>query len=173
MGLEPDLTMFGKLIGGGFPVGAVGGRRELMRIFDPADMKVFHTGTFNANPVTMTAGGVSVRALTAERIAAMEALCGELRDGLAQAAKKTGLPLSINHFGSCLNLYFSETAPESSIVREDGEIVSRFHLAAMNHGLFLAPRGMMALSTVTTRQHVEETLERAEAAMRDVAAEIG
>jgi glutamate-1-semialdehyde 2,1-aminomutase len=136
-------------------------------------MKVFHTGTFNANPVTMTAGGVSVRALTAERIAAMEALCGELRDGLAQAAKKTGLPLSINHFGSCLNLYFSKTAPESSIVREDGEIVGRFHLAAMNRGLFLAPRGMMALSTVTTRQHVEETLERAEAAMRDVAAEIG
>ena len=173
MGLEPDLTMFGKLIGGGFPVGAVGGRRELMRIFDPADMKVFHTGTFNANPVTMTAGGVSLRALTTERIAAMEALCGELRDGLAQAARKTGLPLSINHFGSCLNLYFSETAPESSIVREDGEIVGRFHLAAMNRGLFLAPRGMMALSTVTTRQHVEETLERAEAAMRDVAVEIG
>jgi glutamate-1-semialdehyde 2,1-aminomutase len=173
MGLEPDLTMFGKLIGGGFPVGAVGGRRELMRIFDPADMKVFHTGTFNANPVTMTAGGVSVRELTADRIAAMETLCEELKGGLASAAAKAGLPLSINHFGSCLNLYFSETAPESSIVREDGEIVGRFHLAAMNHGLFLAPRGMMALSTVTTRRHVQETLERAEAAMRDVATEIG
>jgi glutamate-1-semialdehyde 2,1-aminomutase len=173
LGLEPDLTMFGKLIGGGFPVGATGGRKELMSVFDPADMKVFHTGTFNANPVTMTAGGVSLRELTADRIAAMETLCGELRGGMAQAAEKTGLPLSINHFGSCLNLYFSESAPESSIVREDGEIVGRFHLAAMNHGLFLAPRGMMALSTVTTRQHVEETLQRAEAAMRDVAAEIG
>ena len=172
LGLEPDLTMFGKLIGGGFPVGALGGHRELMRIFDPADMKVFHTGTFNANPVTMTAGEVSVRELNVDRIAAMETLCGDLKTGLARAAEKTGLPLSINHFGSCLNLYFSETAPESSIVREDGEIVSRFHLAAMNHGLFLAPRGMIALSTVTTRQHVEETLERAEAAMRDVAAEM-
>ncbi len=171
--LEPDLTMFGKLIGGGFPVGALGGRRELMRIFDPADMKVFHTGTFNGNPVTMTAGEVSVRELTADRIAAMETLCGELKVGLVGAAQRAGLPLSINHFGSCLNLYFSPTVPESSIVREDDEIVSRFHLAAMNHGLFLAPRGMIALSTVTTRQHVEEALERAEAAMQDVAAEIG
>ena len=172
LGLEPDLTMFGKPIGGGFPVGALGGRKELMRIFDPADMKVFHTGTFNANPVTMTAGVVSVRELTADRIAAMETLCGVLKEGLVSAAEKTGLPLSINHFGSCLNLYFSETAPESSIVREDGEIVSRFHLAAMNRGLFLAPRGMIALSTVTTRQHIDEALERAEAAMRDVAAEV-
>ena len=173
MDLKPDLTMFGKLIGGGFPVGAVGGRKDLMRIFDPADMKVFHTGTFNANPVTMTAGGVSVRELTADRIAAMEVLCGVLKEGLARAAERAGLPLSINHVGSCLNLYFSATAPESSIVRADGEIVGRFHLAAMNHGLFLAPRGMIALSTVLTREHVEEAIERAEAAMRDVAAEIG
>jgi glutamate-1-semialdehyde aminotransferase len=103
----------------------------------------------------------------------MATLSGELKEGLAGAALRTGLPLSINHFGSCLNLYFSETAPESSIVREDAEIVDRFHLAAMNHGLFLAPRGMIALSTVLTRRHVEEALERAEAAMRDVAAEIG
>ncbi len=171
--LEPDLTLFGKLIGGGFPVGAVGGRRDLMRIFDPDDMKVFHTGTFNANPVTMTAGEVAVRDLTVFKIAAMETLCRELKDGLARIAEKTGLPLSINHFGSCLNLYFSETAPASSVVREDGEIIGRFHLAAMNRGLFLAPRGMIALSTVTTRQHVEEALDRAAAAMRDVAAEIG
>lgn len=173
LGLEPDLTMFGKLIGGGFPVGATGGRKELMSVFDPDDMKVFHTGTFNANPVTMTAGGVSVRELTAERIAAMEALCGEIKDGLTAIARKVGLPLAINHFGSCLNMYFSDTTPESSIVREDAEIVGKFHLAALNHGLFLAPRGMIALSTVTTRQHVAEALERAEAAMRDVAAEIG
>ncbi len=58
-------------------------------------------------------------------------------------------------------------------MRADGEMVGRFHLAAMNHGLFLAPRGMIALSTVLTRAHVGEAVARAEAAMRDVAAEIG
>lgn len=173
MDIAPDLTMFGKLIGGGFPVGAVGGQRELMHIFDPADMKVFHTGTFNANPVTMAAGDVSVRELTADRIAAMETLCDGMKDGLIDAARTAGLPLSVNHVGSCLNLYFSDKAPESSLEREDGDIIGRFHIAAMNHGLLLAPRGMIALSTVTTEAHVAEAVERGAAAMRDVAAEIG
>ena len=171
MGLEPDLTMFGKLIGGGFPVGAVGGSRELLKIFDPADLKIFHTGTFNANPITMSAGEISVRELTAQRILAMEELCMVLKDGLARTAKKCGLPLSINHYGSCLNLYFSESVPESSIVREDQEMIGKFHLAALNHGLFLAPRGMIALSTVTTSEHVAQALELAEMAMQEVAAE--
>ncbi len=172
IGLEPDLTMLGKLIGGGFPVGAVGGPRELLRIFDPADLKIFHTGTFNANPVTMAAGEIAVRELTAQRISAMEELCNALKDGLARAAKKCGLPMSINHYGSCLNLYFSESAPESSIVREDQEMIGKFHLAALNHGLFLASRGMIAVSTVTTREHVTQALEIAEMAMQEVAAEV-
>ncbi len=171
--ISPDLTMFGKLIGGGFPVGAVGGRAELLRIFDPAEMKVFHTGTFNANPVTMAAGEISLGDLTPERIARMETLCLRLKEGLARAAGKYGLPLSVNHFGSCLNLYFSQTAPESSIVREDAELVGRFHLAAMNHGLFIAPRGMIALSTVYSDALITEVLERADDALCDVAGELG
>lgn len=168
MNVDPDLTMTGKGIGGGFPVGAVGGKREFMKVFDPADMKVFHTGTFNANPVTMAAGNVSVRELTAGRIEIMHALARELKDGLIAAVRKAGPPVSINHYGSCLNLYFSERPPASSVVREDAEIMSKFHHAAMNHGLFLAPRGMMALSTVTTRGHIAEALGCVEAALRDV-----
>ncbi len=173
IGLAPDLTMFGKLIGGGFPVGAVGGSRELLKIFDPADMKIFHTGTFNANPVTMTAGEISVRELTGPRISAMTELCEILKNELTQAAAAHGLPLSINHYGSCLNLYFSESVPESSIVREDQQTIGLFHLAALNHGLFLAPRGMIAVSTVTTHEHIAQAVELAGLAMQDVAAEIG
>jgi glutamate-1-semialdehyde 2,1-aminomutase len=171
-GLKPDLTMLGKAIGGGFPVGAVGGAAEHMKIFDPADLKVFHTGTFNANPVTMAAGDVSVRELTEQRIAIMHGLAEKLKAGLIQAVKKAGLPVSINHFGSCLNLYFSATPPASSVVREDAVLMSKFHHAAMNHGLFLAPRGMMALSTVMTGAHIDEALKRAAAALQDVIAEI-
>lgn len=172
LGIHPDLTMFGKVIGGGFPVGAVGGRAELLRIFDPADMKVFHTGTFNANPVTMVAGDVSVRHLDEARIAKMDELCIRLRDGLLAAARKTGLPLAMNHYRSCLNLYFSESVPQSSIVRTDTAIIDRFHSAAINHGLFIAPRGMIALSTVMTEEIIDDALARAEAAMQDVAAEL-
>ena len=102
----------------------------------------------------------------------MEELCSALKDGLARAAEKCGLPMSINHYGSCLNLYFSESVPESSIVREDQEMIGKFHLAALNHGLFLAPRGMIAVSTVTTREHVAQALDLAEMAMQEVAAEI-
>lgn len=169
--LEPDLTMLGKIIGGGFPVGAVGGRSDLLRIFDPADMKVFHTGTFNANPVTMAAGEVSLRELTAARIERMGALRETLESGLIDLAERHGLPLATNHYGSCLNLYFSESVPESSVVRDDDEIMDRFHLACINHGLFIAARGMIALSTVTATGHIAEALELVDAAMGDVAAE--
>ncbi len=171
--IQPDLTMLGKIIGGGFPVGAVGGRADLMKIFDPANMKVFHSGTFNANPVTMVAGEVSLRELTAERIERMDRLRETLQSGLADVATKHGLPLAMNHYGSCLNIYFSESVPESSIVREDDELIDRFHIACINHGLFIAPRGMIALSTVTGEEHIAEALERADMAMCDVTAELG
>lgn len=173
IGLEPDLTMLGKIIGGGFPVGAVGGRKDLLRIFDPNDMKVFHTGTFNANPVTMVAGEVSLQELTAERIERMHNLRELLQSGLADLAQKHGLPLATNHYGSCLNLYFSESVPASSVVRDDAAVMDRFHIACINHGLFIAPRGMIALSTVIDEDHIAEAIECADAAMHDVAAEIG
>ena len=172
IGLEPDLTMLGKIIGGGFPVGAVGGRRDLLRIFDPNDMKVFHTGTFNANPVTMVAGEVSLRELTAERIERMHKLRELLQEGLADLAQKHGLPLATNQYGSCLNLYFSESVPASSVVRDDAAMMDRFHIACINHGLFIASRGMIALSTVIDEDHIAEAIERADIAMHDVAAEI-
>jgi glutamate-1-semialdehyde aminotransferase len=92
---------------------------------------------------------------------------------LSEAAASAGLPLSMNHFGSCLNLYFSESVPESSVVRTDAAIIDRFHVAAMNRGLFLAPRGMMALSTVMTTEHIAAALQIAAAAMQDVASELG
>lgn len=173
MGLEPDLTMLGKIIGGGFPVGAVGGHRDLLKIFDPADLKVFHSGTFNANPVTMAAGEVSLRELTAERIGEMNRLREILQSGLTGIARKNGLPIVMNHCGSCLNIFFSESLPESPVVREDEELMDRFHVACLNHGLFIAPRGMVALSTVVTEDNISDALESAGAAMQDVAAETG
>lgn len=172
LGIDPDLTMLGKIIGGGFPVGAVGGKKELLKIFDPEDMQVFHTGTFNANPVTMVAGEVSLRELTAERIERMQSLRKLLQEGLTKLAKKHDLPFSTNHYGSCLNLYFSESVPESSVVRDDDTIMDKFHLACINHGLFIAPRGMLALSTVITDEHISAAIERADAAMQDVVAEL-
>jgi len=170
LGVTPDLTLFGKLIGGGFPVGAVGGGRELLELFDPANPRIFHTGTFNANPVTMAAGVASVEALTAERIDHMDALAEKLKTELLQAASQVGLALSINHTGSIMNLFFSDSPGTAYGARDDQELMARFHLAALNHGLFLAPRGLIALSTVMSGAIIDEVLERAVAALADTAA---
>ncbi len=169
LGVIPDLTLFGKMIGGGFPVGAVGGNQELLKLFNPDQPRIFHTGTFNANPVTMAAGIASVEALTADRIDQMDVLAEKLKAGLLQAAIKAGLALSINHIGSIMNLFFSESSGTAYGRRDDGELMARFHLAALNHGLFLAPRGLIALSTVMTESIIDEVIERATDALFDIA----
>ncbi len=162
-GITPDLTMFAKLIGGGYPVGAVGGRDEYRELFDPDDLKIFHSGTYNGNPVTMAAGNAAVRELTAARIEHMHTLAETLKRGLLDVAGAAGLPLTISHVGSLMNLYF---APE------DDAILEKFHLAALNHGLFVAPRGLIVLSTVMTGDLIGEVIGQAGAAMADVANEI-
>jgi len=170
LGIEPDLTMLGKIIGGGFPVGAVGGHGDLLRIFDPSDMKVFHSGTFNANPVTMVAGEVSLRELTPEKIDRMDHQCEKLESGLTAAANRHSLPFSTSRYESCLNIYCSKSVPESTVLRDDASLMNNFHLACINHGLFFSHRGLVALSTVTSDEDIAEAIDRADMAMGDVVA---
>lgn len=170
--IEPDLTMFGKLIGGGFPVGAIGGRRDLMRVLDPREGKIFHSGTFNGNPVTTAAGVVSVQELTAERIAIMGGQAEELEAAFRKAAARHRLPFSVRRTGSLLNVYFTDPPPPANLVRPDGRLAAKFHLAGMNRGLYFASRGMMVMATVLTDADIEEVAQRADSAMADVAAEV-
>lgn len=169
LGITPDLTMFGKIIGGGFPVGAIGGRRDLMANLDPRAGKLFHSGTFNGNPVTTAAGVVSVRELTAERIAIMHGQAEELEASLRKSAAKRGLPFSVRRAGSLLNVYFTAEPPKANLTRPDGKAAALFHLAGMNHGLYFASRGMLVLSTVLTESDLHETADRMDAALGDVA----
>ncbi len=173
-GVRPDLTMMGKIIGGGLPVGALGGSEAVMSIFDPRGRSpLWHSGTFNGNPLTCAAGAVSVRELTAERIAAMDRLAGHLASELARAAKKAGLPFSIRQAGSLLNVFFLNEAPPATVARADSRAMRMFHLAALNHGLFIAPRGLIALSTVINDRLMDEIRDRAAGAIADTAAELG
>ena len=171
LGIAPDLTLFGKVIGGGFPVGAIGGRRELMSVLDPRKRRMFHSGTFNGNPVTTAAGMVSVRELTDERIAVMDRQAAELEGALRRSAGRYGLPFSVRRAGSLLNVYFCETPPTATLVRQDDQLMKKFHLAGMNHGLYFASRGMLVLATVLGDAHMAEIAQRLKAAMADVAAE--
>jgi glutamate-1-semialdehyde 2,1-aminomutase len=170
LGVRPDLTAMGKIIGGGFPVGAVGGREELLALCDPSRPRLFHSGTFNGNPVTTAAGLVSLQHLQQEQIDRMGARAAALEDVLAKAAADAGLPLSVRRAGSMLQLFFSPDPPAATPLRTDGDLIIAFHLAALNHGVFLAPRGLLALSTVLDDGLVEDAGARLTAAVADVAA---
>ena len=171
-GVRPDLTMMGKIIGGGLPVGALGGTEAVMGAFDPRGRTpLWHAGTFNGNPLTCSAGAVSLRELTPERIATMERQAGRLATEMAHAAEKAGLPFSARQAGSLLNIFFMQEPPPATIARADSRTIRMFHLAALNRGLFIAPRGLIAFSTVIDDQLTAEICDRAASAIADVAQE--
>ena len=169
LGVQPDLTAMGKIIGGGFPVGAVGGREELLALCDPSRPRLFHSGTFNGNPVTTAAGLVSLQHLDQGQIDQIGVRAAALEDVLAKAAADAGLPLSIRRAGSMLQLFFSPDPPAATPLRTDGELITAFHLAALNHGVFLAPRGLLALSTVLDEALLDDAAARLSAAVADLA----
>lgn len=169
-GVSPDLTAMAKIIGGGFPVGAVGGRADLMELCNPAAPKVYHSGTFNGNPVTAAAGLVSIRHLTSDAITDMERHAATLEAALVEAAAVRGVPFSVRRNGSLMQLTLSDEPPAYTQVRTDGELANLFHLAALNQGVFCAGRGLVALSTVMDDALIAETVDRLGAALDDVAA---
>jgi glutamate-1-semialdehyde 2,1-aminomutase len=168
-GVTPDLTAMAKIIGGGFPVGAVGGRADLMELCNPFRPRIFHSGTFNGNPVTMAAGLEAVRHLTSDAISAMDVRTAHLERRIGEAAAAHGLPLSTRRAGSLLQVYASDEVPASNGERTDDELANLFHLALLNHGVFMAGRGLIALSTVLEDELVDEAATRFDAALADLA----
>lgn len=169
-GIDPDLTAMGKIIGGGLPIGALGGKAEHLAVTHPEAPRVIHSGTFNGNPLSAAAGVVSLQQLTSDEITAMEVRARRLVAGLATAAAEAGLPFAARHRGSMVQCFLSDEAPEATVVRTDSGLAAAFHLAALNCGVFFAPRGLMALSTVLDDDLLEEAVARCRAALRDVAA---
>jgi glutamate-1-semialdehyde 2,1-aminomutase len=169
-GVRPDLTAMGKIIGGGFPVGAVGGRAELLAVTDPRDPRLIHSGTFNGNPVTAAAGVVSLRELTPERIATMDRQAARLAERLRAAAAEAGVPFSVRQAGSLLQCFLTGDEPASNAERDDPAAAGAFHLAALNEGVFFAGRGLMALSTVLTDALLDDVTGRLQRALHAVGA---
>jgi glutamate-1-semialdehyde 2,1-aminomutase len=172
LGIAPDLTVLGKLIGGGFPCGGVGGRREIMELANPVTGTVHISGTFSGNPVAMAAGTVAVRELTADRIATTATHAERIEAALRKSAANLGVPFSCRRVGSMLNVWLSDALPAANHVREDVYLAGKFHLACLANGIFSAWRGLMNVSTVTTDNDVTEMINRLDAALTDVAAEM-
>jgi glutamate-1-semialdehyde 2,1-aminomutase len=161
-GIEPDLTMMGKIIGGGFPIGAVGGIREVMQLAHPTAGRVLASGTFSGNPLAMIAGGVSMRDLTQEKINQIDRWAQQIERGLMTKATSLGLPLWTRRIGSLLAWYFYDPGPGCVYghSRPDRETVRRHHLAMLVNGLFPTPRAALATSTAMSDALVGEVIDR-------------
>jgi glutamate-1-semialdehyde 2,1-aminomutase len=141
-----------------------------MSVFDPRNRgSLLHSGTFNGNPMTCAAGTVSIRELTAQKIDKMSQQAERLAAELSRAARQAEIPFSVRQVGSLMNVFFLKEPPAATVNREDARAITNFHLAALNNGLFFAPRGMIALSTVIADEMLTEIAERAAKAIADVA----
>ncbi len=173
LGILPDLTTMGKIIGGGLPVGAFGGRADVMEVFDPrSPLHLHHSGTFNGNLMTMAAGCVMLDLLTHSEIERINALGERLADGLRRSlAERPNLHGIVNNCGSLLHVNFGTQGEvrKFSDLNTDSPVAAGFHLAALDEGVYFAPRGFMNTSTAMDEQTIDDVLEACSRAMERVA----
>jgi glutamate-1-semialdehyde 2,1-aminomutase len=171
-GVRPDLTCLGKIIGGGLPVGAYGGRADLMELVSPAG-PVYQAGTLSGNPLAMTAGLWSLDRLTPKLYAYLAALGTRLAAGLAEAARDAGVALQVNAFGSVLTPFFTDRPVRdyASATSADTRRYAAFFRAMLARGVNPPPSQFEAwfLSAAHTLKDVEKTIAAARAGMKDVA----
>jgi glutamate-1-semialdehyde 2,1-aminomutase len=171
-GLRPDLTTLGKVIGGGLPVGAFGGRRDIMQSIAPLG-PVYQAGTLSGNPVAVAAGLATLKLVQAprffERLAATtRALC----EGLTRAAQEQGVPFSAASVGGMFGLYFRETPPASyaEVMQCDKEAFNRFFHGMLSRGIYLAPSAYEAgfVSSAHGPAEIEKTVAAAKSVFSDL-----
>jgi len=168
-GIRADLTCLGKIIGGGLPVGAYGGRRELMQHVAPLG-PVYQAGTLSGNPLAVAGGLVTLRALAdGAAYPRLDALAARAEAGLRRAAEKTGIPLTVNRVGSMLTAFFSgaPVTDYASARRSDAARYGRFFHAMLERGVYLAPSQFEAafVSLAHTEADVDHIAHAAEEAL--------
>lgn len=148
-GITPDLTALGKIIGGGFPVGAFGGRADIMRLYAPlSGPAINHGGTFNANPVTMAAGVATLKELTPIRYRRLAELAEMLRQGVRQVCAELEQPVTVTGIGSLFGIHFTAgpLGNYRDIAAGDKALGERVFMGMLNEGFLLAPNLVGAMS---------------------------
>ena len=171
-GITPDLTTLGKIIGGGLPVGAYGGSRELMNHVAPAG-PIYQAGTLSGNPLSMTAGLVTLRRLRDKSAyERLENSSHKLSDGLAGAAREAGVATVTNRVGSMWTSFFTAEPVSNwqTANRANREQYAAFFHAMLNEGVYLAPSQFEAafVSLAHTDEVIEQTISAANKALRSV-----
>ena len=170
-GVRPDLTCLGKIIGGGLPVGAYGGRADLMELVSPAG-PVYQAGTLSGNPLAMTAGLWCLENLSPKLYRSLAALGSRLAAGLAGAAREHGIALQVNAFGSILTPFFTDRPVRdfASATSASAEQYARFFRGMLDRGVYPPPSQFEAwfLSAAHTAKDIDATIRAARDAMREL-----
>ncbi|MCA1839706.1 MAG: glutamate-1-semialdehyde 2,1-aminomutase [Actinobacteria bacterium] len=164
-GVKPDLTILGKVIGGGMPVGAYGGRRDLMRSIAPAGA-VYQAGTLSGNPVSMAAGLATLEGLdTDDSYDTLESRGAALQEGLTAAARRTGIDVVVQRQGSMLTVFFSADPVTNlaSAKRSDTSRFAAFFHSMLDAGVYWPPSQFEAafISTAHLDQNIDEVIDAA------------
>jgi glutamate-1-semialdehyde 2,1-aminomutase len=165
-GIVPDLTTLGKVIGGGLPVGAYGGRREIMELIAPAG-PVYQAGTLSGNPLAMTAGIATLTALQRPRVwGAIERMAADLEQRLTETARATRVPVVVNRAGTMLTVFFTDVPVTDweSARRCDTARFARFFQAMLSAGVYWVPAQFEA--AFLSAAHGAAELDLTEAAAR-------
>jgi glutamate-1-semialdehyde 2,1-aminomutase len=173
-GLSPDLVTFGKVIGGGLPVGAFGGRADVMDRIAPAG-PVYQAGTLSGNPLAMAAGTATLEQLAPSSYEKLEKLSARLAEGLAEAAKAAGAAVQVNRVGSMLTVFFSAEPvfDAASARKSDTKRFGRFFHAMLERGVYLPPSQFEAafVSVAHSQEDIEVTVAAAKEAFAEAVKE--
>jgi glutamate-1-semialdehyde 2,1-aminomutase len=170
-GIEPDLTCLGKVIGGGLPVGAYGGKAEIMERIAPSG-PIYQAGTLSGNPLAMTAGYETLIQLTPETYEQFKKKADRLEEGLRRAAEKYEIPHTVTRAGSMIGFFFTneEVINYEKAKTSDLDMFAAYYREMAEQGIFLPPSQFegMFLSTEHTDEDIEKTIEAAEKAFAKI-----
>jgi glutamate-1-semialdehyde 2,1-aminomutase len=159
--ITADITCLGKIIGGGFPLAAFGGRGEIMKLLAP-EGPVYQAGTMSGNPVACAAGLEAISNLNQKEYTYLEAISSELERGILQKAKDSGLPVSVNRVGSMLSLFFTSRRVRNfdDVLASDKQKFIQFHSLLLEQGIYIppSPYESLFLSTSHSKEDIKITL---------------
>ena len=168
-GVKADLTVFGKILGGGFPVGAFCGPKEIMERLDatlyPRPQYSFHGGTFTANPITMTAGLATLKLLEDGSLISQLNMLGEkIRKQLKEIFENNSLDIQVTGDSSLFNVHFTkeEVKDASAVFRADRKRLAEYHLTLIENGVFFLPTHAGALSTSHSKEDIDKLFSETE-----------
>ena len=174
-GVTPDITTLGKIIGGGTPIGAFGGREDIMRLYDPKEKKMYHSGTFNGNALTMAAGLATMSDYDRQAVDYVNYLGDRFRLGLSEIIKNLGVRIRVNGVGSLYNTVFTDKPVVNyrDMASSHESLNQILFMLLLNKGVFIAPRGMFCMSTAMKPEDIDFGIRMTEEALKEMKPIIG